>query len=342
MDSRELRSHPGVLGAAFRGDLWQLRKLLQEHPNALSVGTETGERPLHLAAYSGNLEAVEFLVKRGADVFARNDFEDTCLHFAAWGGSEAVVEYFVRAGIPIDVEDDGGQTPVFWAAAGGHVHLVDWFAARGIDVTVPSRGGWTPLHAASGAPSDDAARRLVEHYGARLDARDQDNRSPLFVAATFGRGALADWLYERDSSVAVWLAYHHWTLLHAAVFGRCTSLVRTLLAAGADPNVRDAAGQTPLMGASKRPEVRLLLGAGADINAIDSGKQSTLHHAYSSRRIGVLRELIRSGADLAARDARGQTVLDLALVLNNRRTLRVLQGELEFRAQQLEAGPSLQ
>lgn len=58
------------------------------------------------------------------------------------------------------------------------------------------------------------------------------------------------------------------TALHTAARSNNAALVSVLLAAGADPNARDADGRTPLHSGSMHPEiVDVLLGAGANIDA---------------------------------------------------------------------------
>ena len=88
--------------------------------------------------------------------------------------------------------------------------------------------------------------------------------------------------------------------------------VRELLAAGADPDVRDEDGRTPLFSAVLGASVGLvglLLETGANINARDSQGFSVLHYAAQEDLPEMARLLISRGADVNAVDEDGASVL---------------------------------
>lgn len=72
------------------------------------------------------------------------------------------------------------------------------------------------------------------------------------------------------------------TALHIAAQYSSDSVVRALLEAGADIEVRDIIKRTPLRQASaynSSSVVKVLIEAGADVNALDYSQQSPLHQA---------------------------------------------------------------
>jgi ankyrin repeat protein len=64
--------------------------------------------PLFLAAGEGKLEVVRYLLDKGADVNAREDFGNTVLAEAAYNGHLAVVKELLLRGAEINAVGDGG------------------------------------------------------------------------------------------------------------------------------------------------------------------------------------------------------------------------------------------
>jgi uncharacterized protein len=104
------------------------------------------------------------------------------------------------------------------------------------------------------------------------------------------------------------------TPLLTAVKGNQIEAVRILLAAGADPNVRDEEGETPLRLFTKRGAfemVRLLLQCGADMYR-SGGADGMNSISLAARRLNIdmVRLFLAHGADPMVPDNDGQTVLD--------------------------------
>jgi excisionase family DNA binding protein len=101
------------------------------------------------------------------------------------------------------------------------------------------------------------------------------------------------------------------TLLDAAREGDRDE-VKALLAAGADPNVRDGEGWTALMLVTVKGHLdvaRDLLDAGADIHIRNQNGWTALRFAVSMDDAEALRLLLEAGADANERDATGDTAL---------------------------------
>ena len=96
--------------------------------------------------------------------------------------------------------------------------------------------------------------------------------------------------------------------------------VRSWVASGADINVVDVRGNTPLWFASHWLHsecVAEMLRLGADARRVDNDGWTALHHvaAYADRGGdggGVVRQLVAAGCDAAVRDNRGRTAVELA------------------------------
>jgi hypothetical protein len=158
--------------------------------------------------WDGDTDRVRKLLRKGANVNARNEYGWTPLHWAALYGHADVVRLLLEHGAEVNARDENGQTPLHEAASWGVVRLLPH---HGADVNTRDKGGRTPGLA-------DVARLLLDH-GADVNARDKDGQTPLHVAA-------AAKVFES--------------------FAADAEFARLLLERGADPSIRDKDGRTPL------------------------------------------------------------------------------------------------
>jgi ankyrin repeat protein len=108
-------------------------------------------------------------------------------------------------------------------------------------------------------------------------------------------------------------------LLEAAESGAVWA-VRELLDGGADPDVRDVYQYTPLMRAVSRVSepterlavVDLLIAAGADVDALEQAGQTALMHAAHSDNLEATRRLLAADANMVLRSDSGRDALCIA------------------------------
>ena len=89
--------------AVEKGDINAMSSILDEHPDRIEHRNQVGWTPLHVAAYAGQVDAMRFLIQRGADINAKwkpntNDDDWTALHIAVnWGRVDAAKGESTRA-----------------------------------------------------------------------------------------------------------------------------------------------------------------------------------------------------------------------------------------------------
>ncbi|KAJ9597813.1 hypothetical protein L9F63_011308 [Diploptera punctata] len=135
------------------------------------------------------------------------------------------------------------------------------------------------------------------------------------------------------------------TQLHTACIKGRTDLVKEYLEAGANPNTKDYAGWTPLLGFVNHGFIKiveLLLQFGAMVNVPGCENITPLHEAVSGGKLEIAKLLITYGADLEVRNIYGVIPRELTLtdemkqVLNSASTITILKPIVETKPKKME------
>jgi len=142
--------------------------------------------PLHTAVVSGDMQATEDLLAKGADVNAKGEMGLLALHLAARKGHQDILELLVEKGADVNAQSentvwDPGMTALHSACAGGQKAVAELLIAKGANVNAKSKNGYTPLHMASTEGYKDVAELLIAR-GADVNAKDNYGRPPLSLA----------------------------------------------------------------------------------------------------------------------------------------------------------------
>jgi len=176
------------------------------------------------AAQSGDADAAALAIRAGADLEVRDpDLQRTPLMHAVMEDHVAVAQLLVAMGADPDAFDYRRDTP--WAMTGvtGSVAMLEALLPGRPDLSIPNRRGGTPAHPAAERGHVEYIRRVVQVPGLDLDRVNLNGWTALLEAVVFGDGGPGQ-----------------------------QEIVRLLLAAGADPGIRDAAGLTARDEAERR------------------------------------------------------------------------------------------
>ena len=95
----------------------RLKEILDEHPEYLNQFiVRNSATLLHNAVYNAQLEVVEELLRRKAEVNVRNTAGTTPLHDCASKGTEKIATLLLEAGADVTLRNNAGFTPIEWAA----------------------------------------------------------------------------------------------------------------------------------------------------------------------------------------------------------------------------------
>jgi ankyrin repeat protein len=132
----------------------------------------------------------------------------------------------------------------------------------------------------------DRLTELLTSEPTLVNSYSGDGFTALHFAAFFGRFEAAALLIERGAEVdAFGRGWMTGTAMHSAVSRLQSDVLRILLEAGANPNVRQSAGWTPLHAAAMNGDlasVELLLASGADPAATNDEGRSVIDLATES------------------------------------------------------------
>jgi hypothetical protein len=196
------------------------------------------------------------------------------LYYAAWFGLRDLAAYLL-AEHPEDVDAKGGSevTPFHTSVANGHFDVSSLFIEKLPNIDVQ---GWclqTPLFrlVSSGKVRRgdlEFGQRLLDR-GADVNARDDDDWTPLYSAALNGRLDFVQLLLDHGAAIEPLTDIGRTPLYQASEKGH-VDVVRLLLEHGADPNISDIDGNRPSDVARRREIIQLLSDYGAKHEGVAS------------------------------------------------------------------------
>jgi quinoprotein dehydrogenase-associated probable ABC transporter substrate-binding protein len=198
------------------------------------------------AVLASDQTRIKFLVKKGADLKARDPQGYAPIHTAARKRHPELIALFADLGADLNEPDADGMTPLQHAVMRNHVPSVKMLLERGADIEEKNKEGYSALALAIAEAKFEVAKVLLDS-GAHIDTTaGPDALTPLMIASSQvspGDGAI----FLPEST-------------------RPIDLARDLIKRGADVNAQSKSGVTALMIAAARnvaPMIGLLIQAGA-------------------------------------------------------------------------------
>ena len=114
--------------------------LLFDYGASVSIRSRKGNTPLHIVARDGTPEAVQALIRRGADVnAATSPIGNTPLHSAAKFGTPSVAQILINAGADVNARNRSDVTPLYTAAKFNSAKMVEMLLDSGADPTIRTK-----------------------------------------------------------------------------------------------------------------------------------------------------------------------------------------------------------
>jgi len=163
-------------------------KIESDKPSDNYAGGFTG---LHMAARSGSLESIRYLIdKCSADINAKEKNGFTALMLAVNGGHiEIVKELLKEDGVALNTKEKDGWTALMLAAYYGHTDIViELLKKDSIVLNAKDEDGWTALIFAVNGGHIEIVKELLK-LGKKIDinAKNHNGETALIIAAKEGK-----------------------------------------------------------------------------------------------------------------------------------------------------------
>ncbi|KAK2843256.1 hypothetical protein Q7C36_011471 [Tachysurus vachellii] len=198
-----------------------------------------------------------------------------------------------------------------------------------VNVNVCDRHRYTPLMYASQKGFIRMVQKLIEH-GADIHMKNGSGKDALMLACFSG---YLDIVKHLRKSGATWQSQDMsgCTPLHWAVDGGNLSVIAYMIEDGCELDVRDTVSQcTPLMRVSalsgNTAVASLLVQAGADINVQDKDGKTPLMLAVVNHHEQLVKLLLDSGADRNVKNEFGSSLLEMAKASGKKNIINLLEG----------------
>ena len=279
-------------------DVQRMRELLDAQPQLLGKGDKGSSQPIHWATMTRQIDAIDELLRRGADINAQRMDGARPIHV-----TNGDYSYRGWRDVPRD-------WPVTAADVMAHLR------ARGAFIDLPTACHTGDIERVRELLREDRslANKIGEHEGYYLGAG-----TPLSNAAAVGRMDIVQLLLDHgaDPNLPEEQFAPKGKALYSAVYHGHYEIAKLLLERGAFPNPPvESSGDALWVSREWRPDRRmeqLLLSYGATPRDPHRDEDwptrehnwlriSPLHEAARKGDVGEAKKLIQSGADLSARD----------------------------------------
>lgn len=291
-----------------------IKFLLEQAGNPVNKSTHDNRIYLHWAASKGNLEIVEYLIKKGSDI----NMEDSQGNFPvtaaanAGVGNTAVYDAFFKAGIDPKKKYANGTNLLLMAIPfDKNLGISTYFATKGMSLKDVDNEGNTAFDYAARTGNTALLKSLMEK-----GVKPTDNA--LLIAAQGSRresNTLETYKYLVEEAKIKPTATNKdgQNVFHfLANKSNQNEIINYFLSKGVDVNKVDNDGNTPLMVAASAREtgaLELLLPIVKNNNAQNKKGESALTKAFQSGTVETANLLLNKGADVKVLDKDGNNLV---------------------------------
>ncbi|KAL8821908.1 MAG: hypothetical protein Q9223_000138 [Gallowayella weberi] len=278
----------------------------------------------------GNIPAIQDLFSRG--LASPNDVQGlggSVLHYAADHGHWHLCKFLIGEGARLDDEDDFHNTPTSLAwekilSGALTENEASMVASMFANTDFLQTRQFSVLHKIVLHLIPRTIESELDYTTRDLNAVDSSGRTALVWAAARGDELALRTLINYGADVNLPDGQGNTPLHHA----RTVECIDKLLHAGADTLARNTFGQTPLhmvcRGTGSLPVLKRLMTADIDIDATDNSGETFLHNATFNKHVECAFHLVHSGADINIANNAKDAPIHMALMSDVPATLLLL------------------
>ncbi|XP_077401157.1 protein phosphatase 1 regulatory subunit 12A isoform X1 [Vanacampus margaritifer] len=275
------------------------------------------------ACSSGDTEEVLRMLDRGADINYANVDGLTALHQACIDDNPDMVTFLVTHGASINQPDNEGWIPLHAAASCGYLGIAEYLISQGASVGVVNSEGETPLDIAEEEAMEELLQNEINRQGVDIEAaRKEEERIMLRDARQWvNSGQIQDIRHAKSGGTA----------LHVAAAKGYVEVLKLLIQAGYDVNIKDYDGWTPLHAAAhwgKEEACRILVENLCEMDVINKMGQ-TPFDVSDEDVLGYLEELQKKQNLLMSekKDVKKSPLIETTTTGDNNQSLKPLKSK---------------
>lgn len=271
-----------------------VKYLIEQPGNDVNKLTHDGRIYLHWAASRGNVELVEYLLKKGSKLDLVDSHGSTPLLFAASQKNTKIFDLFVANGANLqkDVNQDGANILLLAIANDKDFVLTDYFVSKGVNLNSTDAASNNAFAYAARSGNIDFLKKLVEK-GVK------PNTNAMLMAAQGGGG--------RGATPAT---------------GGGLAIFEYLESVGIKPTVVAKNGENVLHAIARKPnqteQIKYFLAKGVSVDQVnEDGNNVLMSAAAVNRDLAAFELLLPKTKNINQANLQGQTALTLAVRANS-------------------------
>ena len=213
---------------------------------------DKGYTPLMDAVALANVQAVNYLLEKGADPTLTANNGWSLLHFACQGGNTTIIKKILSYGLDVNIKCTYGKsTPLMAAIVNNNLEAVKYLLKEGADASLEL--GLKPITSLHLAVIDPASTSHVVSIieailasGLNINVRSSEGMTALMFAASQVKPEVVDFLLLKGADPSLRDKSGR-TVLHYAAEGGDITVLEKCLSCGLDIESKDHEGKTPLM-----------------------------------------------------------------------------------------------